>query len=139
MSIEVNSPETVASRHFVLPVDVPNPVHDGRCRHGLRGVKAFKAGTVIYAVDYDQSVVVRGKRVVRSFTEYHVDGRAVPEAVANLFAPYDPHEERAASTLEEVAAEEGVSVNCICEYAVRRLLADGAITITDVQRFYRES
>lgn len=142
MSIEVNSPETVASRHFVLPVDVPNPVHDGRCRHGLRGVKTFKAGTTVYAVDYDQSVVVQGKRIVRSFTEYRV-GRVVrevaPESLAALLAPHDTREARPASTLEEVSTEEGVSVNCICEYAVRRLLADGTITIADVQRFYRES
>lgn len=139
MSIEINSPETVASRHFTLPVDVPNPVHDGRCRYGLRGVKTFKAGAVVFAVDYEQSVVVRGERLVRSFTEYRIDGNAVPESLAALFSPHDPHEERPPATLEEIAAEEFVSVACICEYAVRGLLAEGKITLADVQRFYRES
>jgi hypothetical protein len=134
-----------ASRYFSLPQDVANPHFDKRCKYGVRGVKSFKAGTVIHVIDYEQSVTVEGKETVHKSTEYFVADPAsvgchdVPADVAEAFSKLDPRDDKGPSTLKEAAIECGVSVETLCRYVVKSLLASGKLTIDDVLDAYETS
>lgn len=138
MSIDIKPREAVVSRFFTLVEDVSNPHHDKRCKYGLRGIKTFKSGTVIHAVDYEQRFVIDGVEKVQKTTEYRSSGSGgfVPEDLNEVFARLDPRDCRGPQTLAEAAQECGVSIGCICEYAVRQLLADGKLTVQDVIAAY---
>ena len=133
-----------ASRYFSLPQDVANPHFDKRCKYGVRGVKLFKSGTTIHAIDYEQSVTVEGKETVHKSTEYFViDGSVschdVPSEVQIEFAKHDPREQRGPASLNEAAVECGVSVETLCRYVVKSLLASGKLTIDGVLEAYETS
>ena len=133
-----------ASRYFSLPQDVANPHFDKRCKYGVRGVRLFKSGTTIHAVDYEQSVTVEGKETVHKSTEYFVleEGSTchdVPSEVQIEFAKHDPREQRGPASLKEAAVECGVSVETLCRYVVKSLLASGKLTIDDVLNAYETS
>lgn len=134
MSIDIKPREAVAIRFFTLTEDVPNPHHDKRCKYGLRGIKTFKSGTVIHAVDYERKFVADGVEKVQKTTEYRssVSVGFVPADLNEAFAKLDPGDDCGPQTLAEAAAECGVSVACICEYAVKHLLAEGKLTVQDV-------
>lgn len=139
-NITIEPRKTVATRYFSLREHVPNPHRDRRCRYGLRGVSIFKTGTVVRATEYEQGFTLEGVRNVERTTEYSVARvGVVPQDLAKEFAKFDTGEARPASTLEEAAVEEGVSVACLCEYAVRQLLADGVVTIESVLKSYRDA
>jgi hypothetical protein len=133
----------VASRYFNLPQEVSNPHFDKRCKYGVRGVKSFKAGTLIHAIDYEQSVTVDGKDTVHKSTEYFLaessSCRDVPADVAEAFSRLDPRDYKSPSTLKEAAVECGVSVETLCRYVVKSLLAGGKLTIDDVLDAYETS
>jgi hypothetical protein len=141
MSITIGPREAVVSRFFTLTEDVPNPHHDKRCKYGLRGIKKFAAGVVIHAVDYEQKCVIDGVEEVRKTTEYRSGCSAVfvPADLNKVFARLDPRDSCGPQTLAEAAEECGVSVGCICEYAVKHLLAKGKLTVQDVVDAYDAS
>lgn len=141
MSIDIKPREAVTSRFFTLTEDVPNPHHDKRCKYGLRGVRKFAAGVVIHAVDYEQKFVIDGVEKVQKTTEYRSAGSGgfVPADLNEAFAKLDPRDDRGPQTLAEAAEECGVSVGCICEYAVKQLLASGKLTVQDVIDAYDAS
>jgi|688.fasta_scaffold00210_64 hypothetical protein len=133
MGIDIGPREAVTSRFFTLPQDVPNPHHDKRCKYGLRGVRKFGAGVVVHAVDYEQKYVIDGVEKVQQTTEYRTDGAGfLPPDLAEAFAKLDPRDDRGPQTLKEAAAECGISVGCLCEYAVKHLLNSGKLTVQDV-------
>lgn len=142
MSIDIQPRVAVVSRFFTLPEDVPNPHHDKRCKHGLRGHKKFAAGVVVHAVDYEQKLVIDGVETVQKTTEYRTSGLGgvfVPEDLNKAFAALDPRDDRGPQTLAEAASECGVSIGCICEYAVKQLLAEGKLTVQDVIDAYNNA
>jgi hypothetical protein len=142
MSIDIKPREAVRSRFFTLPHDVHNPHHDKRCRYGIRGVKKFAAGLTVHAVDYVQVYVINGDEKVQETTEYRFDGLGggfLPEDLRNVFAELDPREDRGPQNLGEAAAECGVSISCLCEYAVKHLLASGKVTIGEIIDAYEKS
>lgn len=138
MSIDIKPREAVVSRFFTLTEDVPNPHHDKRCKYGLRGIRKFAAGVVIHAVDYEQKYTIDGVESVNKTTEYRSAGSAgfVPADLNEAFAKLDPRDDRGPQTLAEASEECGVSVGCLCEYAVKQLLAEGKLTVQDVIAAY---
>lgn len=137
MSITIRDRKIVATRHFTLQSDIPNPHRDKRCRYGLRGVKSFTAGTVVRATDYEREFEINGETKVEKTTVYDVPRVGwLPDDLARVFSLVDPRVSRDPSTLAEAAVEKGVSIACLCEYAVRKLLADGKIEIGDVIEAY---
>lgn len=137
MSIAWTPRVAVASRVFTLPHDVPNPHHDKRCKYGLRGLRKFGAGVVIHAVDYEQKYVIDGVVQVQKNTEYRSPSSGVlPADLAEVFSALDPRDNRGPATLAEAAEECGVSVPCICEYAVKHLLASGELTVEEIIESY---
>jgi hypothetical protein len=141
MSIDIKPREAVRSRFFTLPHDVHNPHHDKRCRYGIRGVKWFDAGLTVHATDYVQVYVIDGVEKVQYSTEYHCDliGGFLPEDLRKVFAELDPREDRGPQNLGEAAAECSVSISCLCEYAVKHLLASGKVTIGEIIDAYEKS
>lgn len=132
------------SRYFLLPHDVANSHFDKRCKYGVRGIKLFKSGTTIHAVDYRQSITIKGVDTVHETTEYFVaeDGSTchdVPADVQAEFAKHDTREQRGPATLKEAAVECGVSVETLCRYVVKSLLASGTLTIAGVLEAYETS
>ncbi len=143
-NVNIGPRKPVSSRYFTLSQDVPNPHYDKRCKYGVRGVAAFKAGTTIRATDYEQEVTTNGSTVLHKDVEYtFADGRIlahnVPQDVHDVFAKLDTHEDRGPSTLREAAAECGVSVETLCRYTVKSLIAAGKLTIDDVIEAYETS
>jgi hypothetical protein len=131
-------------RYFSLPQDIANPHFDKRCKYGVRSVKLFKSGSTIHAIDYEQSVTVEGKETVHKTTEYFAAEASstfhdVPADVQAEFAKHDPHEQRGPANLKEAAVECGVSVETLCRYVVKSLLASGKLTIEDVLEAYETS
>jgi hypothetical protein len=141
MSIDIKPRVPVRSRYFTLPVDVLNPHRDRRCRHGLRGVHTFKAGSTVQAVDHEQRYTLEGREYVSETTDYHVvecsHSGPLPPDLASVLAEYDAHDWAAGPTnLKQAAAEKGVTIECLCEYAVKQLLAAGSLKIEDVLAAY---
>lgn len=140
MPIDIKPRVATVSRFFTLPHDVPNPHHDKRCKYGLRGIRKFAAGVVIHAVDYEQEYVINGVSKVQCTTEYRSSSSGVlPQDLAEVFAAIDPRDGRGPATLAEAAAECGLSVRYLCEYAVKQLLADGKLTVQEVIDAYNAS
>lgn len=144
-SIDFGPKVAVASRYFSLPQDVANRHYDKRCKYGVRGVKAFAAGTTIHAIDYERSLTVDGKATSYKTTEYFVIDQSyigchdVPDDVAQDFSKFDPREDKGPSTLKEAAVECGTSVETLCYYVVKSLLASGKLTIEGVLDAYETS
>jgi hypothetical protein len=140
MSIDIQPRVPVRSRYFPLPVDVLNPHRDGRCRHGLKGIHTFKAGSTVQAVDHEQRYTINGVESVSETTDYHVvecnHSGPLPPDLAAVFAEFDTGEQQGPTTLKQAAAEKGVTVDCLCEYTVKHLLATGKLTIEDVLAAY---
>jgi len=141
MSIDIRPRVPVRSRYFPLPVDVLNPHRDGRCKHGLKGIHTFKAGSTVQAVDHEQRYTLEGREYVSETTDYHVvecnHSGPLPPDLAIVIAEYDAHDWAAGpTTLKQAAAEKGVTVDCLCEYTVKHLLATGKLTIEDVLAAY---
>jgi hypothetical protein len=134
--IDIQPKTPVASRYFLLPVDLPNPDYDARCRkQSFRGTKTFRKDSTVHAVDYEQRYTINGETRVQKTTEYHLIeywSGPITGAVAEAVSQYDTREQRGPTTLKEAAVEKGVGIDCLCEYAVRQLLADGKLTIDDI-------
>ena len=127
----------VSSRYFSLPSAVPNPHYDGRCKYGHRGIKTYKAGSSIHAVDYEQECTVDGVTTTHKSTDYFLaetgsTAREVPKDVQALIAAFDSGEQQAPQTLKEAAVEAGTTQDSLCYYAIKSLLASGRLTIEDV-------
>lgn len=134
----------VRQRYFSLPQTVENPHRDHRCKHGLRGINSFPAGTSICVTDYEQEAIANGETTVHESRSYFVvDDRLscfdVPEDLAAIFASFDPGEDRKPTTVREAAVEVGTSVDSFCRYAVKQLLASGKVTIEDLLDAYENS
>ena len=145
MNVNIGPKVAVNSRYFSLTQDVANPHFDKRCKYGVRGVKSFKAGTVIHAVEYEQSHTIGDKTIVNKTTSYFVIDQSyigchdVPADVAEAFAKFDTREDKGPSNLKEAAVECGTSVDTLCYYVVKSLLASGKLTIEDVLAAYETS
>ena len=132
------------SRYFSLTHDVANSHFDKRCKYGVRGVKLFKSGTTIHAIDYEQSITIDGVETVNKSTEYFVletgsTCHDVPADVQAEFAKHDTREQRGPANLKEASVECGVSVETLCRYVVKSLLASGKLTIAGVLDAYETS
>lgn len=140
MSIDIKPRVPVRSRYFTLPVDVLNPHRDRRCKYGLKGIHTFKAGSTVQAVDHEQRYTLDGVEHVSETTDYHVvecnHSGPLPADLADVLAEYDSGEAAGPTTLKQAAAEKGVTVECLCEYTVKQLLATGKLTIEDVLAAY---
>jgi hypothetical protein len=138
--IDIQPKTPVASRYFLLPVDLPNPDYDARCRkQSFRGTKTFRKDSTVHAVDYEQHYTINGESRVQKFTEYHLTeywSGPITGAVATALAQHDTGEQQGPTTLKQAAAEKGVTVDCLCEYTVKHLLATGKLTIEDVLAAY---
>lgn len=127
----------VASRYFSLPSAVPNPHYDRRCKYGHRGIKEYKSGTPIHAVDYEQECTVDDVTTTHKSTDYFLaesgaTAREVPRDIQGLFAAFDTGEQNPPQTLKEAAVEAGTTVETLCLYAIKSLLASGRLTVEDV-------
>lgn len=135
----------VSSRYFTLPADVANPHHDRRCKYGHRAIRVYRAGTSINVIDYEQTLTREdGEQETHGSRDYFIadtysTARVVPSDVAAEFAKHDPGESREPATIKEAACEAGTSVETLCRYAIKSLLASGKLTIEDVLQAYETS
>lgn len=101
----------------ILTRDVPNPIHDKRCRYGERGIDVFKAGTVLQ---------FRENR----FGEKYVTSPSMPmlrhqlhELLAPLCEPYKP------KTFADLATIRGFSASVIADDVLEELIRRGAVSL----------
>jgi hypothetical protein len=129
------------TRTFTLKSDIDNPSHDRRCKHGVRGVRVFKAGTVV-TVDEITCVYTYddGTQQQATACDYYVSGRHVPlaaqQSVNAVLRLADPGVDEEPQSIEHAAEVCGLEPEWFCWYVVEQLISEGRLSAKDLVAAY---
>lgn len=125
-------------RTFRLTSDIQNSQYDGRCKHGVRSVKVFKAGTLARA--RLNQPLFEGSH---SYTTYSIqceegrfDSVSPRENLHKDIANQDPGVEMPIQTLEEAAGLAHMNISDFCRYVVRQLIKEGRLDPAETKELY---
>lgn len=125
-------------RTFRLTSDIQNGNYDGRCKRGVRSVKAFKAGTLVRAklnvplCEGCPSYTTYSIACERNRFDYVSDREGLHEEIERQ----DTGVEMPIQTLEEAAALARTNISDFCRYVVRQLIKEGRLDPAETKALY---
>lgn len=125
-------------RQFRLTENIPNPKLDRRRKSGPYSMPVFPKGLVVDVEEMSQHVTRDGVTTEHTHKNYQIGHEQVPEAVRSSFEAQDPGTDLVPENLEEAAKSRRVSVDTLCEYALRELVKEG-MSIERILELYDRS
>jgi hypothetical protein len=121
---------TMKNKYHKLTGDAVNPLHDKRCRYGIKAIPVFKAGDIV--TERIEEMEIAGVIVPVSHYSITINGKHYWDLPRNVFQALEavPHE------LDPVEEYDSLFAGYRQDNMLRDFLARGVLKIEDVREYF---